>query len=221
MKGSATWPGMMALIFLATGCGETSSESQKPTAQGNRLLDAAMKVQRPAQGGASRANAPQTRPPGPGEQQRTRPTARNLGGIADPSSVLSGSEQGAARPAPKSGSIIHRTTHEVADAESLRKSGGVAANTKIAMGDPITVSMSAYKLMRSKAAQMQIKSGLQAFYAEEGRYPKDFNEFKREILDRYNFQLPALPDYQRYGYDVKKRELILLEYPNLKRNRGR
>ena len=216
MKGSATWPGMMALIFLATGCGETSSESQKPTAQGNRLLDAAMKVQRPAQG-----DAPQTRPPGPGEQQRTRPTARNLGGIADPSSVLSGSEQGAARPAPKSGSIIHRTTREVADAESLRQSGGIAVNTKVAMGDPITVSMSAYKLMRSKAAQMQIKSGLQAFYAEEGRYPKDFAEFKRGVLDRYNFELPALPDYQRYGYDVKRRELIVLEYPNLKRNRGR
>lgn len=89
------------------------------------------------------------------------------------------------------------------------------------MGDPITVSMSTFKSLRSKTAQIQIKSGLQAFYAEEGRYPKEFAEFKRDVLDRYNFQLPALPDYQRYGYDVKKRELIVLEYPNLKRTRGR
>ena len=222
MRGSATWPGVMALIFIAAGCGETSSESQKSTTQGNRLLDAAMKVQRPAQGDASRANAPQTRPPGPGGQQRTRPTAKNIGGIADPSSVLSGSEQGAARPAPQSGSIIHRTTREVADAESLRKSGGVAANTKVAMGDPITVSMSVYKRLRGKIPVLQIEYAVKLFNAEHGRYPRDFAEFKKEILDTNpGLQLPALPDYQRYGYDARKHELVILEYPNLKQNRGR
>jgi hypothetical protein len=226
MRSAIQCLALTLVAMIAAGCGETSSETGEPAAQGNGLLDAAMKVQRPGDAGspqnAAGAPAAAGSPSNPAQAPRTRPTAKNIGGIADPSSVLSGSEQGSLSPAQQSGSIIHQTTREVADAQSLRQSGAVAASSKVEMGDPITISMSVYKSVRGKIPTLQIKHAVDLFNAEHGRYPRDFAEFKKEILDPFpDLNLPALPDYQRYGYDPQKHELVILEYPNLKRAAGR
>ena len=54
------------------------------------------------------------------------------------------------------------------------------------------------------------------YKAEHDRYPKDFEEFKTDILQANNIALPLLPSYQKYGYDEKEHKLIILEYPELK-----
>lgn len=240
--------GLLVPLVLAVGCSEAASDnSQAAGGSKKSLLDAALSAQHPSESALSNnatspavANAPR----GP-VTPRTRPTAQNIGGIMDPASTLSDTGFGGGTPsgpvahsappagpgggAPaaggqrqggQSGSIIRKTTRDVGDANAARNRGAVNAETKVPVGDPVTVSMSVYKNARFRAAQMQITSGLQAFYAEQGRYPRDYDEFKRGVLDQYNFQLPALPEYQRYGYDAKKRELVILEYPKLK-NRGR
>lgn len=243
MRDSVARLSMTALLAIAAGCGDTSSNNTRSAEGGKKsLLDAAMSSQRfaPAAGSEQTSSPAAVNTSRGPATQRTRPTAKNIGGIMDTGSTLSETGFGGGGPSGpvthstppagpsaaggrpqdgQSGSILHRTTRDVVDAKSGRRGGAVKANTKIPVGDPVTVSMSAYKNARFRAAQLQINSGLQAFYAEQGRYPRNYDEFKRDVLDQYNVQLPALPDHQRYGYDAQKRELILLEYPELKNRR--
>jgi hypothetical protein len=72
--------------------------------------------------------------------------------------------------------------------------------------------------LTAKVAKIQIKNAVDTFWALNGRYPKDYAEFKREIIDANpTLRLPELPYYQEYGYDPETHELIILEYPDRKK----
>ena len=67
-----------------------------------------------------------------------------------------------------------------------------------------------------KAEQLQIKHTLDLFYNLNLRYPKDLQEFMKEIVKANGIRLAQLPFYQEYGYDAVKHELVILEYPDKK-----
>ena len=51
---------------------------------------------------------------------------------------------------------------------------------------------------------IQIKSQLNTFRAKNGGNPKDFSEYKKEILDPVGIMLPELPSGDSYVYLPEK-----------------
>lgn len=120
--------------------------------------------------------------------------------------------------APERKSLMQSYTREVKDASKELAAPGTQEGTPhLEQTNVIRYPFDAALDLRSKAAKIQIQSAVTGFYAINGRYPKDYAEFKREILDANpSLKLPELPYYQDYGYDVDKHELIILEYPDRK-----
>jgi hypothetical protein len=133
------------------------------------------------------------------------------------------SEDEAPRRSSSSGeeqkSLMHRFTREVKDAnKELGTAGTQEAKPRLPETNVIRYPFDAAIDTRAKIAKIQIQAAVNNYWALNGRYPKDYNEFKREILDANpTMQLPALPYYQEYGYDTEKHELIILEYPDRKK----
>jgi hypothetical protein len=111
-------------------------------------------------------------------------------------------------------SIINRRTQEVRNAATeLEKGGAKVATTKITAKDYITLQGNAYVTIIGRQSQLKIQQALDLYHAANDRYPKDYDEFKAEIITANNIALPKLPHYQEYGYDEKEHKLIILEYP--------
>jgi hypothetical protein len=60
--------------------------------------------------------------------------------------------------------------------------------------------------------EIEIPQNMKLFQAEHNRFPKDFAEFKRAILDPSQITLPELPAGDHYVYDPKEHELMV-EHP--------
>jgi hypothetical protein len=97
------------------------------------------------------------------------------------------------------------------------KKGARVASTKIRAKDPITLSGNAYSSIVGQYVIGQVKHSLDLFNAREDRYPKDYEEFMAEIINKpgEEIRLPQLPYYQKYGYDEAEHKLIILEYPEI------
>jgi hypothetical protein len=154
-----------------------------------------------------------THPPADGAPTDHRP------GATHPPQHAGGSS--AHQPAgEKKGSIVGRKTHDVRDAAVEKAKGAQVTKPRITSRDPITLTGNAYVTIVSRAAQLQIKQAVNLFHGENGRYPRDFDEFKSQVLDKNSIRLPVLPAYQGYGYDAATHELLVLEYPDKKAAMG-
>jgi hypothetical protein len=87
------------------------------------------------------------------------------------------------------------------------------ADTTITGVDPVSTSLQGYTRAISEIAKIQVKQAVDIFNALEGRYPKDYKEFKEKIIDANNIDLPKLPHNLRYAYDEKTHELKIIEVP--------
>ena len=121
--------------------------------------------------------------------------------------------QAPAKPRP----ILNKRTNDIRNAQTELQSGGAkVASTRIVAKDPITLQGNAYVSIIGRASTDNIKHAIDLWQAENGRYPKDYNEFMEEIIKKNNIALPQLPYYQEYGYDENQHKLIILEYPDRK-----
>ncbi len=123
---------------------------------------------------------------------------------------------GASDPA-KPRKVLGKTTQDVRDAKKEKAAGAKEVKPRITGQDPISVSGSAYAAIVGRLEQLQIQDALNKFHALNERYPKDINEFMKEIINAYRIRLPQLPFYQEYGYDAAKHALVILEYPDKKK----
>ena len=113
--------------------------------------------------------------------------------------------------------IVGKRTQDIKDANAELKGGGAkVGTTKITAKDPITLPGNAYVTIIGRTSILNIQHAVDLYQAENGRYPKDYNEFMEEIIKKNNIALPKLPYYQEYGYDANEHKLIILEYPDLK-----
>ncbi len=112
--------------------------------------------------------------------------------------------------------VIGQRTTDIKDASVELQKGGQQANMKITAKDPITLQGNAYVTSVGRVAIMNIQHAVDLYEAENGRYPKDYQEFMDEIIKRNNIALPQLPFYQEYAYDQNEHKLIVLEYPDRK-----
>ena len=90
------------------------------------------------------------------------------------------------------------------------------ASPKIVRKDPISYSGNAYVSIIGQTANMNIKHAVNLWQAENGRFPKDYQEFMDEIIKKNNISLPQLPHYQEYAYDAPNHSLMVIEYPDRK-----
>lgn len=66
------------------------------------------------------------------------------------------------------------------------------------------------KFKQFAVLDIQIKSGVDAFRAYEGRYPTN-EEFMTQIVEKYRLNLPVVPDDVEYYFDNQTGKLML--YP--------
>ena len=113
--------------------------------------------------------------------------------------------------------IVGKRTQDIKDANAALKSGQARkAETRIVARDPITLQGNAYVVAIGQIAIGQIKQAVDLYQAENGRYPRDLDEFMEEIIKKNNIALPKLPPYQDYAYDANQHNLIVIEYPDRK-----
>ena len=113
--------------------------------------------------------------------------------------------------------ILGKRTQDIKDANAKLESGQARqASTRIVARDPITLQGNAYVVAIGQIALGQIKQAVDLYQAENGRYPKDYNEFMEEIIKKNNISLPQLPPYQEYRYDADRHTLMVIEYPDRK-----
>jgi hypothetical protein len=91
--------------------------------------------------------------------------------------------------------------------KAVRGSGAQGRNYG---GGVITEPVRQYFLLKQATVfEMQIPHAMNLFKAEHNRFPKDWAEFKREIIDPASVQLPDLREGERYVYDGQTGELMV------------
>ena len=108
-------------------------------------------------------------------------------------------------------SIVGKTTQDVGQYDP--NANAKVSNSKIDASDPITAPVSAYGPMLEKISKIQIDGTVNLFHANEGRYPKDHDEFMTQIIKANNIQLPVLPGGKQYQYDVENHRLVVVDAP--------
>ena len=107
--------------------------------------------------------------------------------------------------------IIGKTTQDIGQYDP--NANAKVSNSKIDATDPITAPTSAYGPMLEKISKIEIDANLNIFNANEGRYPKDHEEFMTKIIKEYNVKLPVLPGGKQYQYDVENHRLVVIDAP--------
>ena len=95
-----------------------------------------------------------------------------------------------------------------ADREKAVRGSGVKGR-KYGGGVVTEPVRSYFRLQQAAVYEIQIPHDVGLFKAEHDRYPKDWAEFKRAILEPANIQLPELPEGERYVFDPKEGELMV------------
>lgn len=123
----------------------------------------------------------------------------------------------ATQAAVKDHFIVRKRTREIKNAAPEIQTGNATIVTpEITSNDPITLPANAYVTIVGQTSILHIQHALDLYYAEHGRYPKNYDEFLATIVKPNNIALPMLPYYQKYGYDEKQHQLVILEYPGMK-----
>lgn len=111
------------------------------------------------------------------------------------------------KKSPKS--IIGKKTQDIGEFDPKAKAA--VSDSKIHASDPITGPLNAYGPMMEKISALGVEQAINFFYAENGRYPADYEEFMTKIIKANNIQLPVLPYKMKYQYDVENHKLVVIE----------
>jgi len=76
-------------------------------------------------------------------------------------------------------------------------------------GDPITAAIKARWSAEERIVFDRIRHDLDLYKAGKGQFPKDYQEFNKEILIPGNLKLPPLPEGDSYSYDPIGGELMV------------
>lgn len=115
---------------------------------------------------------------------------------------------------------INETTQDVRNLKPELEKGGQVTDGKIHAPDYITLQADAYRTEVAKIAKMRVQMDMGQYEALNGEKPKTYEEFMEHIIKKGKpdgIQLPMLPYYQEYGYDPDAKELVVIEYPEKKK----
>lgn len=106
--------------------------------------------------------------------------------------------------------IFKKTTQDVGEYDP--NAAQEVSDSKVrSTNDPITYPLQAYGPMMEQVAKLGVDNAINTFYAVEGRYPKDHDEFMERIIKENNLKLPVLPYGDKYLYDVPNHKLIVVK----------
>lgn len=109
--------------------------------------------------------------------------------------------------------VFHKTTDKIEKFDPNAQNQAVS-DQKIRTSDPITgpvsVPLTAYRTSVEKLSIIAVDQALAFYYAEQGRYPKDYDEFMEKIVKANNIKLPVLPYKGKYAYDEANHQLIVV-----------
>jgi hypothetical protein len=106
-------------------------------------------------------------------------------------------------------SIFKQRTQEVGEFDA--KAGKQLSDSKIKVTSPLLAGLEAYGPAAEKVTKLAITHHLNIYNALHDRYPKDHDEFMREIIKKNNLQLPKLPYGNTYEYDVANHKLVVVK----------
>ncbi len=115
---------------------------------------------------------------------------------------------------------IGKWTQEVRNLKPELAKGGQTTDGKVHATDYITLQGDVYRTEVAKIAKMKVNMDIRTYEALNGEKPKTYEEFMDVIIKKGKpdgVQLPMLPYYQEYGYDPDKKELVVIEYPEKKK----
>jgi hypothetical protein len=115
---------------------------------------------------------------------------------------------------------LKKTTQDVRNLKPELAKGGQVTDGKIKESDYLTVTADAYRTSVGNIAKMKVKMDMDQYEALNGEKIKSYDEFMELIIKKGKpdgIQLPMLPYYQEYGYDPDAKELVVIEYPEKKR----
>ena len=58
---------------------------------------------------------------------------------------------------------------------------------------------------------MTVNQAVEMFRATEGRYPKDYQEFKSKVIEAKQIRLPVPGEGLEYQYDVQNHSLVVVK----------
>lgn len=106
-------------------------------------------------------------------------------------------------------SIFKQRTQEVGEFDA--KAGKELSDSKVKVTNPLLAGLEAYGPAAEKVTKLAIQHHLNIYDALHGHYPKDHEEFMREIIKKHNLQLPKLPYGNTYEYDVANHKLVVVK----------
>jgi len=66
-----------------------------------------------------------------------------------------------------------------------------------------------FRLQQASVFEIQIPHDLDLFKAEHNRWPKNWDEFEKAILEPAGIKLPELPAGEKYVFDSQQGELMV------------
>ncbi|NBW96355.1 MAG: hypothetical protein EBR28_06410 [Planctomycetia bacterium] len=128
----------------------------------------------------------------------------------------------AAKPAPvQTRKTLGKTTQNVLRLSAALAEGAVLAETSIT-SDGLEIASEAYRTQVGKAGGIAVQQRMQLYNAEHGEYPKTYEHFMDRIIgvgQPDGLALPMLPYYQEWAYDEDARRLVVVEFPEKRKQR--
>jgi hypothetical protein len=136
------------------------------------------------------------------EPPQIDPQSRSGGGPPEPVYADPGRlPQAEAEPVPQQRAATRspaaNTKKKQSNLDSIKPESVEGGGT---LGDILLTPLRTYSKVKVRINEIQIKSQLNAFRAKNGSNPKDFEQYKKEILDPVGITLPELPDGDSYVY---------------------
>jgi hypothetical protein len=127
----------------------------------------------------------------------------------------------AAKPRIETRKTLGQTTQNVLELGQALASGGVLAETSIT-SEGLEVVSDAYRTSVGKVAVIAVEQRMRQYQAVQDKLPATYTEFMEKIIEAgtpSGMQLPMLPYYQEYAYDPEQKVLVVVEFPEKKKQR--
>lgn len=84
-------------------------------------------------------------------------------------------------------------------------------DSKVKISNPVTGALEAYGPLKQQISGMAVSQAVEMFRATEGRYPRDYQEFKSKVIEAKQIRLPVPGEGLEYQYDVQNHSLVVVK----------
>jgi len=114
-----------------------------------------------------------------------------------------------------------QTTQNVLELREAIAAGAVPAAMSASSAD-LSATADAYRVSMGKLGTLSVEHKLKLYQAEHGSVPETYAEFMEKIIEPGKpdgLRLPMLPYHQEYAYDPDQKLLVVVEFPEKKKQR--